>query len=109
LFGTGSRTQDFVYVDDVVQAMWEAYQQRACGIYNIASGQPVSMRELAKIVCDLVPDTKSKIIFSEKPDPQESYRGVFSIEKAKSDFGYLPKTNLRDGLRKCLASTMDVD
>lgn len=104
LYGTGGRTQDFVYVGDVVQAMWLAYQRRVSGVYNIASGQPVTMRDLAETVLSVVPGTKSEIVYSGQPDPQESYRGVFSIEKARRDLGYTSQTSLAEGLRAYLAT-----
>lgn len=102
LYGTGSRVQDFTYIEDVVRAMWLSYQRKATGVYNIASGHPISMRDLAEKVLSIVPHTKSKICYSGKPDPQENYRGVFSIEEAQRNMGYIPRTSLEDGLKAVL-------
>ena len=107
LYGIGERMQDFTYVSDIVQAFWLAYEKRAYGVYNIASGQPVTMHELAETVLSVVTDTKSRIIFSGQPDPQESYRGVFAIEKARCELGYEPRTTLAEGLRACLTAMLE--
>jgi nucleoside-diphosphate-sugar epimerase len=107
LYGTGERVQDFTYVSDVTQAFWLAYEKRGCGVCNIASGQPVTMRELAETVLSVVPNTRSEIIFPGQPDPQESYRGVFAIEKAKRELGYEPRTTLAEGLRACLTAVLE--
>jgi nucleoside-diphosphate-sugar epimerase len=104
LFGSGRRTQDFTYVGDVVQALWLAFRKKENGIYNIASGQPVTMRELAETILAVVPTTRSKIAYAECPDTQEGYRGIFAIEKARYGLGYEPRTSLPEGLRACLAA-----
>ena len=107
LLGSGERTQDFTYIGDVVQALWLAFRKRETGIYNIASGQPVTMRELAETILDVVPRTRSKIRYAARPDTQEGYRGVFAIERARCELGYEPRTSLREGLRACLAAMRD--
>jgi nucleoside-diphosphate-sugar epimerase len=104
LFGSGNRTQDFTFVDDVIQALWLAYKKRKAGVYNIASGHPITMRDLAEAVLSVVPGTQSKITSSGRLDPQEGYRGIFSIEKAKYELGYQPRTSLPEGLGACLAA-----
>jgi UDP-glucose 4-epimerase len=107
LLGSGERTQDFTYIGDVVQALWLAFRKKETGIYNIAGGQPVTMRQLAETVLDVVPRTRSKIRYAERPDTQEGYHGVFAIEKARRGLGYEPRTSLREGLQACLAAMRD--
>lgn len=102
LYGSGNRTQDFTYIDDVVQAMWLAFRKKASGVYNIASGKAITMCELAKTVLSVEPQSKSKIVYSGTPDSQETYRGMFSIEKAQDNLDYVPQTSLEKGLLHCL-------
>jgi len=104
LFGSGNRTQDFTYVDDVIQALWLAYKKQRTGVYNIAGGQPITMRDLAEAVLSVVSGTQSKITYSDRLDPQECYRGIFAIQKARDELGFEPRTSLPDGLRACLAA-----
>ncbi|MFZ5818737.1 MAG: NAD-dependent epimerase/dehydratase family protein [Chloroflexota bacterium] len=101
-YGSGARMQDFTYIDDVVRAMWLAYQEKVSGVFNIASGRSVNMKELAEIVLGLVPATRSRVKPAGKPDPQEAYRGVFSIAKAEQELGYHPQVPLEAGLWACL-------
>ncbi|MBN1306086.1 MAG: NAD(P)-dependent oxidoreductase [Anaerolineales bacterium] len=100
IFGSGQRTQDFIYIDDVIQAIWLAIQAKATGIFNIASGASVSMLELAETVIKAVPNTRSRIISGKQPDLQETYRGSFSIEKARQGFNFSPTVTLVEGLHK---------
>lgn len=101
-YGSGERMQDFTYIDDIIRAIWLAYQKKVSGIYNIASGRSVSMKELAEIVKSLHPTSRSRVQPAGIPDPQENYRGVFSIEKAKRVLGYNPQITLEQGLKSCL-------
>jgi len=55
VFGDGSQERDFLYVEDVVDALLLAAPESACegGIFNLASGAPVSVAEAAEAVCSL--------------------------------------------------------
>lgn len=100
LMGTGSRSQDFVYQDDVAQAFYQALIHNASGTFNISGNQPVSMKDLAEIILHIFDkNCDDRIIFS-GVDPQESYRGCFPIATATSTFRYFPQVNLEDGLRR---------
>jgi nucleoside-diphosphate-sugar epimerase len=99
LYGSGERTQDFTHINDVVEAIWLGLSKRQLGIFNIASGMPVSMKTLAQTVLDVIPESSSSIIHSAEPDPQEHYRAMFSIDKAHQELSWSPKVNLSEGLQ----------
>jgi nucleoside-diphosphate-sugar epimerase len=101
VYGSGSRTQDFTFVEDVAEACWLALERGAVGTFNVSGGQPVTMRELAELAVASVGPGTSRIVVGSQPDPQEQYRGVFSIEKARLQLGFEPKVSLRDGLSRC--------
>ena len=99
LYGNGARMQDFTYIDDIVEAVWLALHARVPGIFNVASGNPISMRELAEKVLLAIPESNSQIVYSGQPDSQEDYRPIFSIEKAHNQLGWSPQVDLISGLR----------
>jgi len=104
--GTGSRMQDFVYVDDVAEAVCCCVSAGAEGVFNIASGQPVSMKELAARVAEVV-GRSMHIGPSGEPDEQEGLTAFYSIEAAERVLAWKPATGLRTGLQRwcdCLAS-----
>lgn len=101
--GSGERTQDFTYVDDVVEACWLAYSHQANGVFNVSGGRPVSMKQLAELVLQ-VTGSSSRIVLGSQPDPQEDYRGAFRIDKARRMLAYEPKTGMQEGLKRCLAA-----
>jgi len=99
LHGNGTRSQDFVYETDVAAAFCLALQSRAKGIYNLAGGASVSMRELAETALEIFGrDVERNMVFS-GVDAQEEYRGNFPVDAAFHSFGYRPQTSIRDGLK----------
>jgi len=90
LNGKGTRCQDYVDVRDIGQAVEKSLLQKAKGIYNIASGVPISNLHLAQR-CIEVLNSKSEIQFSGKPDAQDEVSWDLSIQKAQEAFDYKPQ------------------
>jgi len=102
IYGDGSQTRDFVNVNDIVEAVLASMNSsKAEGeVFNIGSGKPTSINELAKTVLELVGvDLKICYEKSRAGDIQDSYA---DISKAKKFLGYEPKVSLRDGLQALL-------
>lgn len=102
VFGDGSQTRSFCYVDDLVTGL-VAMMDQATHVGPVNLGNPVefTMLELAEAVLSLVP-TKSKIEFRPLPvdDPRQRRP---DISLAKQTLGFTPKTDLREGLERTLA------
>ena len=99
--GSCRRTQDFVAASDVAQAVRLALvDTRACGIFNIASGVPTSMRELALLAVAGVPGCRSRVLASGEADPQEDHRVAVDITKAHVEMGWRPAVDLASGIRE---------
>ncbi len=96
----GYLARDTVYVKDVAQAYYRAAKSDATyGLYNITSGRATTLLEQAEACAELfAPDEvhKSKVIYrDDMVNSGKSY--LFSIEKAKKDFGYDPQfTEFKD-------------
>lgn len=97
--GTGKRTQDFVYVDDVVQANMLAIQSDATGLYLIGSGKQTSLTKLANTIKQVLPETAIAYDNTKQDDPQ---RLCFDYTKAAKAFHYQPRWNLVDGIKQLL-------
>ncbi len=88
----GKLARDFVYVKDVAQAYYKAAKSEdASGLYNITSGHATTLLEQAEVCRDIfaVNGKRSEVIYNDIENKGKSY--LFSIEKAKRDFGYAPK------------------
>ena len=99
IHGDGNQTRDYVYLDDVIDAIIAA--GKAVGvdqeIINIGSGVETSVNELARLV-RLVTDRKPEHIFNPKRDGGAD-RMCADISKAGRLLNYVPKVPLESGLR----------
>lgn len=100
LNGRGTRRQDYVDVRDIAAAVVRALSARAGGLFNIASGVPVSNRELAER-CSAVFGGRSEILFSGAPDPDDEVVWEVCIEKARQTLGWTPSQPLEASIRDC--------
>jgi UDP-glucose 4-epimerase len=103
IYGSGARSQDFVYIDDIIDACMLALERRSAGVYNICSAKATSMRDLAEVVLSLTRSSASKIMDSGLPDPQEDFRASYSNDNAASVLGFVPRVSVQEGLVKTLA------
>jgi UDP-glucose 4-epimerase len=94
VWGEGSREQDFIATSDVAEFVAAALERRATGVFNVASGQPISMAQLAKAVCDKI--GTGEVCLGGRPDPLEGSTARFDIAAAESAFGWRPRIHLID-------------
>lgn len=97
LWGTGKPTRDFLYVSDAALGIVAALDHGTGGeIYNLGSGEEVSIKDLAKSVATLVGYTGKVIYDSTQPDGQP--RRVLDSSKAHAALGWRPSISLLVGL-----------
>lgn len=94
VFGDKDLSRDVVYVKDVAHAFYQAiFSEKTYGLYNISSGQGVTLDEEAHIIAEVF-HTEGRPISKVTYNPSKGNNGpsyLFSIEKAKRDFGYNPQ------------------
>ncbi len=103
IHGDGSQTRDFIYVDDVVDALVAAATARSVDrrVINIGSGQETSVRQLAYLVGEAA-GQRAEPIFS-KAESGGVSRMRAAIDLAAEKLNFYPKVSLADGLRLTLA------
>jgi UDP-glucuronate decarboxylase len=103
IYGDGSQTRAFCYVDDLVEAMLRmmATAPEITGPVNIGNPGEFSIRELAALVIELT-GTKSKLVSKPLPQDDPKQRRP-DITLAKKVLGWEPKIELRQGLVKTIA------
>lgn len=104
VFGDGTQTRSFQYVDDLVEGMIRMMNSRDgfVGPVNVGNPGEFTMLELAKQVIDLT-GTKSKIIHMPLPQDDPLQRQPV-IDLAKKELnGWEPKIPLKEGLVKTIA------
>jgi UDP-glucose 4-epimerase len=103
VFGDGSATRDYVYVDDVVRAFTAAAEAppEVTGIFNIGTGTQVSVIDLHRVI---------SLMFDGAPAPffapartGEVQDSALDARKARQDLGWTPAVNLVDGIERTVA------
>lgn len=102
IHGDGNQTRDYVYVDDVVDAMTSASSAPDINnlTINVGSGTETSIRELARIVIE-VTGGHPEVVYNPRNEGGLS-RLCADLTLARSTLGYEPKTLLIEGLKKTM-------
>ncbi len=102
IYGDGEQTRDFIYVDDVARVIEFLIEEDVFDneVYNVGSGEPVTIKDLAKIIVKLV--GKELPIIHASPRPGDIRNSVADVSKLRKFFKVLP-TPLEDGLKKTLS------
>ena len=103
IYGDGSQTRSFCYVDDLVDAMVKMMNSEKgfTGPVNIGNPGEFTMLQLAEMVLSLS-NSKSKIIYQPLPSDDPKQRQP-NIDLAKDKLGWQPKVELKDGLKETIA------
>ena len=98
IFGDGSQTRSFCYVDDLIEAFFRLMDSPDDFTGPINIGNPVEFKimELAEKVIKLT-DSKSKLVYEKLPDDDPIQRQP-DINLAKEKLGWEPKIHLEEGL-----------
>jgi UDP-glucose 4-epimerase len=104
VYGDGKQTRDFVYIDDVVDALISAGVAQGVDrqIINVGSGVETSINSLAATI-SAITGLKADLIYNHEAGGGLA-RLVADLSKAKQLLGYAPRTGLEAGLRKLLES-----
>jgi UDP-glucose 4-epimerase len=98
IYGDGSQTRDFVFVDDLVDAILLADQSDTPGeVFQIASGRETSITELVSLMKQVLPGLPFNVRY-EPSRAGEIFRNYAQIEKACRMLGYNPRMQLHEGL-----------
>jgi len=103
IFGDGSQTRSFCYVDDLIEVMLRMMDspEALVGPVNVGNPGEFTMLELAEMVLRLT-GSKSNISFRPLPQDDPKQRRP-DISLAKIDLDWEPKVSLEEGLGKTIA------
>ncbi len=102
LWGDGTPTREFLYVDDCAEALWLAATRYAGGEpVNVGSGQEISIRELAQVVANATGYEGEIAWDTSKPNGQP--RRLLDVSRARELFGFEASTPFREGLERTVA------
>lgn len=100
VYGDGSQTRSFTYVDDLVEGIYRLSQSDEVEPVNIGNPQEITILEFAKEIIELT-GSSSSITFEELPKDDPQVRQP-DISKAKRVLDWEPRYDRKEGLRKTL-------
>ncbi|WP_148574245.1 GDP-mannose 4,6-dehydratase [Nocardioides caldifontis] len=104
VFGDGTQTRDFTYVEDTARAIVAAgTSERAVGeTVNVGSGHEITVLELARVVAEVVGRSDLQPEFH-PPRPGDVLRLFADSSKAADVLGWKPQVSLAEGLGRLVA------
>ena len=100
LYGDGSQTRSFCYVDDLIDGIRLMMDSEQMGPVNLGNPGEFTMLELAQVVLELT-GSKSKIVHMPLPSDDPTRRRP-DITRAQDWLGWQPAVGLREGLAKTI-------
>jgi len=100
VYGDGSQTRSFCYVDDLVEGIRKLLFSEEVEPVNLGNPQEISIIDFADEIIRLT-GSRSKIIFCPLPQNDPKVRQP-DIRKAKKVLGWEPKVSRQEGLRRTL-------
>lgn len=97
VYGSGEQTRDFIYVEDVAEAIYRASQSPQSGVMNLSTGTEHSINTLVRILSDLHPLAGVR---RAEPRPGDIFRSVLDNSLLCNALEWEPRFSLEEGLRR---------
>lgn len=103
VYGDGSQTRSFQYIDDLIDGMIKMMEndKNFVGPVNLGNPDEFTIKELAEKILQMIPESKSKIVYKPLPSDDPRQRKP-DINLAKKMLNWEPKIKLEEGLRKTI-------
>jgi len=102
IYGDGQQTRSFCYGLDTVDGLMLLMNGESAGPINLGMPKENTIKELAELILEMIPETKSKLVNHPLPldDPT---RRLPDITLAKEKLNWTPNVPLREGLERTIA------
>lgn len=102
IYGNGSQTRTFCYVDDMVQGLYEIMNtdELAGDVVNVGGQNEITIKTLAETILEIY-DTDSELVYEQLPEDDPTQRKP-DITKARELLGWEPTTDLETGLESTI-------
>jgi len=100
IYGDGSQTRSFCYVDDLIDGMMLLMHSSESGPINIGNPNEFTIMELAKLITNKI-DRNLNLVYKPLPEDDPTQRRPV-IDKAREKLNWNPKIELNEGLDKTI-------
>jgi dTDP-glucose 4,6-dehydratase len=104
VFGDGSQTRSFCYVDDMIRGLVALAESGVHEPINLGNPEEMALIDLARLIVELT-ESRSEVVFEALPldDPQVRQP---DISRARDLLGWEPEVDVQDGLRRTIDSAV---
>jgi UDP-glucose 4-epimerase len=107
LFNGGDASRDFIFVDDICRGLIACALKGTAGdVYNIASGNELTIKDWAELICEYTGNTGGFELLP-KRNWDTSGKRFGSTEKSERELGFKAKVDQKEGLRKTVVWTKE--
>ena len=99
LFGDGSQTRSFMYVDDLVEGVWRLLGSNYVGPVNVGNPSEMTLRAMAEKVIEITGSSSSIEMMQLPPDDPKVRRPDITLAQKVLD-GWEPRVSIEDGLSR---------
>jgi UDP-glucose 4-epimerase len=100
VYGDGTQTRDYVYVDDICDGIVKALRADKSGVYQLGTGVPTTINDLIQLIQNTVGEVYPIKVRYEGFREGEVRNTWCDIRKARGELGYASKTVLKDGIKR---------
>lgn len=97
VYGDGSETRDFIYVEDIADAIYRASLSPIAGTYNLSTGMGTSVNELIDAFKEL--RDMGEVVYNDRR-PGDIGQSVLDNASVKRDLDWSPIYGIREGLKR---------
>jgi dTDP-glucose 4,6-dehydratase len=106
VFGDGSQTRSFCYVDDLIAGLIALAESGVHEPVNLGNPDEMTLLEMAQLVVELT-ESRSEIVFEALPVDDPKVRQP-DISRARDLLGWEPRVDIREGLRRTIDHAVQV-
>ena len=99
IFGDGSQTRSFCYVDDLVEGIYRLLMSDYVYPVNIGNPDEITIKQFAEEVLEMVGNPKAHLVYRDLPKDDPKVRQP-RITRAKEILDWEPKVSRKEGMRK---------
>src|SRR3712207_5942255 len=104
VFGDGSQTRSFCYVDDLIRGLVGLAESGLHDPVNLGNPDEMTLLEMAQVVIELT-ESRSEVVFEALPVDDPKVRQP-DISRARDLLGWEPRISLREGLQRTIDHAM---
>lgn len=105
----GGRVRDFIFVEDVADALVALLGSALSGVYNLGMGTATPIQDVVKLIASILGRPELVTFGARAGQPNDPMRIVADMSRLKRDLSWRPKVTLREGIERTIKDRCAID